>query len=123
MASTAKAEKANEIRAVPHAVPHVDRATVRKYNKSSQTIDCDLLEKRLKKTDLLEKRFKEEAIQHQPCRGSSSESVHFPEQLPQHCADCEAVQGRKRANQSLKSNSYFVKHEQYEAIAEVHEQS
>ena len=76
---------------MPHAVPHVDRAAVRKYNKSSQTIDCDLLEKRLKEVDLLEKRFKEEAIQHQPRRGSSSESVHSPEQLPHHCADCKAV--------------------------------
>ena len=103
--------------------PHKVRTAVRKCNAASQTIDCDLLEKRLKEVDLLEKRFKEEAIQHQPRRGSSSESVHSPEQLPQNCPDCEAIQGRRRANQSLISNSYFVKHEQYEAIAEIHEQS
>ena len=55
--------------------PHEVRAAVRKYNAASQTIDCDLLEKRLKEVDLLEKRFKEEAIQHQPRRGSSSDTV------------------------------------------------
>ena len=92
------------------AVPHMVRL-VRKYNAASQTVNCDLLEKRLK----------EEAVQNQTRRGSSSESVHFPEQLPQNCPDCEAIQGRRRANQSLISNLYFVKHEQYEAIAEIHE--
>ena len=76
MPLTAKAEKANEIRAVPHPVPHIDRAAVRKYNKSSQTIECDLLEKRLKEVELLENKFKEEAIQYRPRQYFSLNNCH-----------------------------------------------